>query len=186
MRSWQPYPHRERVTALTVACVAAVLVAVAACAIAYATWQDRREFDEAMAEHDRTRVTEQQIQAARVGEEIAMQSRRPRPAGIQVRATFYADTYIGRSMANGMPYLPDQFTCAHRTLPLGTLVELEHQGRSVQLVVTDRGPWDKYPEGHSKAWLYRKELDLSRAAFQALEPNLDKGVITVTARVVKP
>lgn len=150
----------------------------------FAVAADVREFNEAMAEHDATRVTPQQVE--RVGEEIAMQMRRPKPSGYPVRATFYADSYIGRSMANGMPYLPDQFTCAHRTLPLGTLVELEHRGRSVQLVVTDRGPWDLYPEGHPRAGQYRKDLDLSREVFRMLEPNLDKGVITVTARVVKP
>lgn len=150
---------------------------------AFAVASEVREFNEAMAAHDASRVTPQQVE--RVGEEIAMQMRRPKPSGYPVRATFYTDSYIGRSMANGMPYLPDQFTCAHRTLPLGTLVELEHQGRSVQLVVTDRGPWDKYPSG-PRYGLYRKELDLSREAFRALEPNLDKGVITVTARVVKP
>lgn len=149
----------------------------------FAVAAEIREFNEAMAAHDATRVTPQQVQ--RVGEEIAMQTPRPKPSGAPVRATFYADSYTGKTMANGMPYLPDQFTCAHRALPLGTVAELEYHGRTIRVTVTDRGPWDKYPSGPLYG-LYRKDLDLSREAFRALEPNLDAGVITVIARVVKP
>lgn len=183
MRPWQPRPRRAPRGIVIAACTTAWIVAGLTVFAAYSEWAANREFNEAMALHDATRVTAKQVE--RIGEEIAMQTPRPRTAGVSVRATFYADSYTGKTMANGMPYLPDQLTCAHRTLPLGTVAELEYKGRTVRVTVTDRGPWDKYPSG-PRYGLYRKELDLSAAAFRALEPDTEKGVITVIARVVKP
>jgi LysM repeat protein len=59
-------------------------------------------------------------------------------------------------------YEPDpanagEFAAAHRTLPLGTELTVSYGGRSVQVTVTDRGP---YVEG--------RELDLSQAAAEYL------------------
>lgn len=34
-----------------------------------------------------------------------------------------------------------EMTCAHRTRPLGSMVTVSHQGRSIQCRVNDRGPF---------------------------------------------
>ena len=55
------------------------------------------------------------------------------------------DGFAGRPTANGDIFDPEQFTCAHRTLPLCSFVEvenLENRKRTV-LRVNDRGPFLK-------------------------------------------
>jgi len=55
------------------------------------------------------------------------------------------DGFTGRPTASGEIFDPEQFTCAHRTLPLGSFVEvenLENRKRTV-LRVNDRGPFVK-------------------------------------------
>jgi rare lipoprotein A len=55
------------------------------------------------------------------------------------------DGFSGKATANGEFFDPEQYTCAHRTLPLGSFVEvenLENQKRTV-LRVNDRGPFVK-------------------------------------------
>jgi rare lipoprotein A len=59
-------------------------------------------------------------------------------------------------------------TCAHRTLPKGTMVTVNHNGKSVVCKVADRGP---YVDG----WI----IDLSKDTFAELAP-LSTGVISVT------
>jgi rare lipoprotein A len=69
------------------------------------------------------------------------------------------DGFSGKLTANGDAFDPDQYTCAHRTLPLGTFVEvqnLENQKRVV-LKVNDRGPFTR-----------DRILDLSRRGAQDL------------------
>ncbi len=55
------------------------------------------------------------------------------------------DGFAGRPTASGEIFDPEQYTCAHRTLPLGSFVEvenLENHKRAV-LRVNDRGPFIK-------------------------------------------
>lgn len=55
------------------------------------------------------------------------------------------DGFSGRPTASGDLFDPEQYTCAHRTLPLGSFVEvenLENHKRAV-LRVNDRGPFIK-------------------------------------------
>lgn len=69
------------------------------------------------------------------------------------------DGFAGRPTASGEIFDPEQNTCAHRTLPLGSLVEvenLENRKRAV-LRVNDRGPFVK-----------GRILDLSRRGAQDL------------------
>jgi len=69
------------------------------------------------------------------------------------------DGFAGKSTANGEIFDPGQYTCAHRTLPLGSFVEvenLENRKRAV-LRVNDRGPFVK-----------GRILDLSRQGAQDL------------------
>ena len=55
------------------------------------------------------------------------------------------DGFAGRPTASGEIFDPDQYTCAHRTLPLGSFVEVENldNHRRVVLRVNDRGPFMK-------------------------------------------
>jgi rare lipoprotein A len=56
-------------------------------------------------------------------------------------ASIYA--YSGERTANGGWASPSALTAAHRTLPFGTLVRVtnSHNGRSVVVRITDRGPF---------------------------------------------
>lgn len=60
-------------------------------------------------------------------------------------ASYYADSFQGRPTASGQPYDRNKFTCAHRTLPFGTRVQVTRtdNGKSVVVTVNDRGPHKK-------------------------------------------
>ena len=66
-------------------------------------------------------------------------------------ASFYADSFHGSQTANGETYDMYAFTAAHKTLPFGTLVEFEYNGKRAVASVQDRGPftpgrmWDLGP-----------------------------------------
>lgn len=49
----------------------------------------------------------------------------------------------GARTASGSRFNPDAMTAAHRTLPFGTrvLVRSQSTGRTVQVVINDRGPF---------------------------------------------
>lgn len=70
----------------------------------------------------------------------------------------------------------ERLTAAHRTLPFGTVVRVENRdnGRSIELRITDRGPFAK-----------RRILDVSRAGARALG-MLGPGTARVRIRVLEP
>jgi rare lipoprotein A len=57
-------------------------------------------------------------------------------------ASWYGSQHQGRRTAGGEVFRMDQLTAAHRTLPLGTHVRVTNlkNGRSVDVVINDRGP----------------------------------------------
>ena len=57
-------------------------------------------------------------------------------------ASWYGGSFNGRRTANGEPFDMTAWTCAHRTLPLGSWVKVTnlHNHRSLFLRVNDRGP----------------------------------------------
>jgi rare lipoprotein A len=57
-------------------------------------------------------------------------------------AAWYGGRYIGRQTSSGVRLDTTHATCAHRTLPLNSLVRVTNlkNGRSVVVRVTDRGP----------------------------------------------
>lgn len=87
-------------------------------------------------------------------------------------ASYYGRSLEGHKMANGQTFHADAFTAAHKTLPFGTKLEVSYQGKSVQVTVTDRGP---YAPG--------RDLDLSLAAARKLG-ILSRGVAPVRVRIV--
>lgn len=58
-------------------------------------------------------------------------------------ATYYGQKFHGRRTSDGSVYHRDSLTCAHRTLPFGTLLKVRNtkNGREVIVKVTDRGPF---------------------------------------------
>lgn len=84
-------------------------------------------------------------------------------------ATYYGDRWHGRRTADGSAYNKDSLTCAHRTLPFGTLLHVRNpkNGKVVVVKVTDRGP-------------YRRNtiIDLSKAAAKQID-MVQAGVASV-------
>ena len=88
-------------------------------------------------------------------------------------ASWYGEKYRGRTTASGSIFNPDKLTAAHRTLPFGTVVRCVLGERSVDVTITDRGP---FVDG--------REIDLSRAAFEKLA-HTDAGLIKIKWKVMK-
>ena len=91
------------------------------------------------------------------------------------RASWYGGKFHGRKTANGERYDQNKLTCAHRTLPFGTMVRVvnveTHQAVIVR--VNDRGPFG----GKGRI------IDLSKAAAAELG-MLERGVINVRVEVL--
>ena len=58
-------------------------------------------------------------------------------------ASWYGGVFQGRATANGETYDTNGYTCAHKELPFGTILEVTNlnNGRRVQVRVNDRGPF---------------------------------------------
>lgn len=61
------------------------------------------------------------------------------------KASFYSNNLHGSKMANGRRYNRNALTCAHKTLPFGTMLRVTNMnnGQEVIVEVTDRGPYVK-------------------------------------------
>ncbi|MDD3900479.1 MAG: septal ring lytic transglycosylase RlpA family protein [Dysgonamonadaceae bacterium] len=61
------------------------------------------------------------------------------------KASFYSHKLHGRNTSSGIPYHKDSLTCAHRTLPFGTFIQVKNlnNNKTVVVKVTDRGPFSK-------------------------------------------
>lgn len=91
------------------------------------------------------------------------------------RASWYGPKFHGRKTASGETYDMDGLTAAHRELPLGTRLRVTHldNGRSVEVIVNDRGPF-----------VDDRILDLSRGAARKLGMLAD-GVADVEIEVLE-
>ena len=76
-----------------------------------------------------------------------------------VQASYYAEKYHGRKTANGETFNMYAMTCAHKTLPFGTILRVTNlkNNKTVDVRVNDRGPFVK-----------GREIDVSKAAAQKL------------------
>jgi len=85
-------------------------------------------------------------------------------------ATYYggSDRLCGRRTASGAVLNCGAMTAAHRTLPFGTVLTVQSGGQSIQVTVTDRGPF-------TGAF-----LDLSPAAASALGCRCTHRNVTAT------
>jgi rare lipoprotein A (peptidoglycan hydrolase) len=88
-------------------------------------------------------------------------------------ASYYHDSLAGNRTANGDIYDPSAPTAAHKTLPLGTIVDVvRRNGRAVRVRINDRGPF-----------VTGRVLDLSRGAATALD-MIREGVVEVALFIV--
>lgn len=89
-------------------------------------------------------------------------------------ASWYGQSHAGRLTANGERFNPRAMTCAHRTLPLGSVVTVTNiaTGTNVTCRVNDRGP---YVRG--------RILDLSEQAAARLGVG-DQGLMRVRMEVI--
>lgn len=84
-------------------------------------------------------------------------------------ATYYGSKWHGRRTSSGIIYHKDSLTCAHRTLPFGTILKVTNKknGKEVIVKVTDRGPFRK-----------GAVIDLSMAAAKKID-MLAAGIVPV-------
>ena len=91
-------------------------------------------------------------------------------------ASYYADKFNGRRTASGRKFDNTKYTAAHRKLPFGTMLRItnENSGLSVDVEVTDRGPFTK-----------GREIDLSKKAFMDIARNKGRGFLLVTIQIIE-
>lgn len=84
-------------------------------------------------------------------------------------ATYYGSKWHGRRTSSGTIYHKDSLTCAHRTLPFGTILKVTNKqnGKQVFVKVTDRGPFRK-----------GAVIDLSMAAAKKID-MISAGIVPV-------
>ena len=91
------------------------------------------------------------------------------------KASYYADKFVRRPMANGKKFSQHKLTAAHKSLPFGTKVKVinlsNHQ--KVKVRITDRGP---FVEG--------RIIDLSKKAAKRID-MVDAGVVPVELKYKK-
>ena len=99
------------------------------------------------------------------------------PVGTKIRglASYYADKYNGKPTSNGEIFDMYGLTCAHKTLPFQTWLEVKNlsNGKTVIVRVNDRGP---FIEG--------RIIDLSYGAAKEIG-MLGSGVEEVEITVIK-
>ena len=90
-------------------------------------------------------------------------------------ASWYGGDFHGRPTANGEIYDQFRLTAAHRLLPLGSVVRVTNaeNGRTVEVVVNDRGPYIK-----------GRIIDLSYAAAEQLG-GVNPGTLPVVVEVIQ-
>jgi rare lipoprotein A (peptidoglycan hydrolase) len=101
----------------------------------------------------------------------------PTAAVTQGEASWYGPYFHGRMTANGETFNQHDLTAAHRTLPLGTYVQVTNRQnrRSVVVRINDRGPYLDED---------RRIIDLSQRAAQTLEGET-KGIVPIELVVLK-
>lgn len=90
------------------------------------------------------------------------------------KASFYADKFEGRTTASGERYSHKKATCAHLTLPFGTLVKVTNlmNNKTAVVRVNDRGPF-----------VADRIIDLSKSVAERLD-FVDAGVTDVLIETI--
>jgi rare lipoprotein A len=89
-------------------------------------------------------------------------------------ASWYGSEFEGLPTASGEIFRPEKVSAAHRTLPLGTVVDVRNEtnGKTVRVRINDRGPF-----------VAGRIVDLSKAAASEIDAVVP-GVVPVTLTVV--
>lgn len=89
--------------------------------------------------------------------------------------SYYGDDFNGKQTSAGEIFNMNDFTCAHKTLPFNTILEITNlkNNKSVKVRVNDRGPF-----------VVGRELDISKAAAQKLEMTKE-GTCIAKIEIVK-
>jgi rare lipoprotein A len=90
-------------------------------------------------------------------------------------ASWYGPGFHGRQAADGSRFNQRKLTAAHRVLPFGTVVRVTNleNGRSVEVRITDRGPFVR-----------GRIIDLSKKAAKKLK-MIERGVVPVRIEVLE-
>lgn len=90
------------------------------------------------------------------------------------KASYYGPRFHGKTTANGEKMNQFALTCAHKTLPFGTMLEVTNlaNGKRVVVRVNDRGPYSG-----------SRIIDLSLEAAKQIE-MIDQGVQRVQVMIV--
>lgn len=91
------------------------------------------------------------------------------------KASYYSNRLQGRKTASGERYDRNKLTCAHRSLPFGTICRVTNlaNGKSVKVRVNDRGPFTR-----------GRIMDLSYRAMKSIG-GLRAGVISIRLDIIK-
>lgn len=91
------------------------------------------------------------------------------------QASYYHNKFNGRKTASGEKFSNSKLTAAHRKLPFGTRVRVTNvaNGKSVVVVINDRGPFKK-----------SREIDLSKRAFMDITDNKNHGLLKVKLAIL--
>ena len=91
------------------------------------------------------------------------------------KASFYADRHQFKKTASGELYNHDLKTAAHKKMPFGSKINVTNvnNGRSVIVVVNDRGPF-----------VNGRIVDLSKSAFSSIG-NTSAGLLSVEIEVIE-
>lgn len=95
---------------------------------------------------------------------------------MNAEASYYAEKFHGRKTASGETFNMNALTCAHKTLPFGTMLRVTNlqNNATVDVRVNDRGPFVK-----------GREIDLSKAAAQKLG-MIKTGTARVKIEIISP
>ena len=92
-------------------------------------------------------------------------------------ASWYGPRFYGRKTASGERFMKHAFTCAHKTLPFGTRLEITNlsNNKTVEVVVNDRGPYIP-PRVLDLSYAAAKEIDMlktgtAKVEFKFLSPT---------------
>ena len=79
-------------------------------------------------------------------------------------ASWYGNDCAGKQKATGLIFNPNDFTAAHRTLPIPTVIKVTNlrNNRSIVVVVDDRGPYTYAGRILDLSYAAAKTLDLHR------------------------
>ncbi len=90
------------------------------------------------------------------------------------KASYYGIRFHGKKTANGEIMNKNDLTCAHKTLPFGTMLEVTNKAnnKSVVVRVNDRGPYSGI-----------RIIDISVEAAKTIE-MIEQGITTVDVMIV--